>query len=173
MAELNFLDITYSITPMALWTGLEPTLGVINACLPVIQPVVQTVLNSSLFSRSASGSRSSKTSKLWSLSNSSKARRRKDLSGGGGDEGTFHRVDDPSYPLTENVGTLTHISGPQNRSVSTVGDLEAQREEGPPPPQQPQTVRSSLKNVGTAINVRKDWEVRSGPNPAASSSSPR
>ncbi|KAK0515948.1 hypothetical protein JMJ35_001982 [Cladonia borealis] len=38
--RLNYSDITYSVVLDSICTALEPTLGVINACLPLLQPVV-------------------------------------------------------------------------------------------------------------------------------------
>ncbi|KAA6409428.1 MAG: integral membrane [Lasallia pustulata] len=45
--NLNFDDdITYSVALVSLLSALEPTLGVINACLPVIQPVLHRIYSS-------------------------------------------------------------------------------------------------------------------------------
>ncbi|KAI1758255.1 hypothetical protein F4782DRAFT_477152 [Xylaria castorea] len=41
-AQMNF---TVTIVEDALWSGLEITLGIINACLPVIQPSAQRIFN--------------------------------------------------------------------------------------------------------------------------------
>ncbi|KAF2260595.1 hypothetical protein CC78DRAFT_472559, partial [Lojkania enalia] len=38
--KLNFADVTYDIVLDNTTTALEPTLGVINACLPLLKPVV-------------------------------------------------------------------------------------------------------------------------------------
>lgn len=40
--QLNF---TIYVVDDALWSGLEITLGIINACLPVMQPAVQRIFS--------------------------------------------------------------------------------------------------------------------------------
>ncbi|KAI0401751.1 hypothetical protein F4802DRAFT_600753 [Xylaria palmicola] len=45
-AQRNF---TVAIIDDALWSGLEITLGIINACLPVIQPAVKRIYNAPFF----------------------------------------------------------------------------------------------------------------------------
>lgn len=57
IAVVNFnpisakLDFTYTVFYDALWSSLEPSLGVVNACLPLFPPVMQTVTSSPFFSR--------------------------------------------------------------------------------------------------------------------------
>lgn len=36
-------DLTYNVTPGAIYFVLEPTLGVVNACLPTIKPAVMKI----------------------------------------------------------------------------------------------------------------------------------
>ncbi|PWY88123.1 hypothetical protein BO94DRAFT_423334, partial [Aspergillus sclerotioniger CBS 115572] len=36
----NLADLTYTVTPGAIYSVLEPTLGVVNACLPTIKPAI-------------------------------------------------------------------------------------------------------------------------------------
>ncbi|KAI0817163.1 hypothetical protein GGR55DRAFT_673004 [Xylaria sp. FL0064] len=43
-AQMNF---TIAVIDDALWSGLEITLSIINACLPVLQPSAQRILNAS------------------------------------------------------------------------------------------------------------------------------
>lgn len=38
------MDGTFSSTPLALWRVFEPTLGVVNACLPVMRLALQRIL---------------------------------------------------------------------------------------------------------------------------------
>lgn len=140
--RLDLNDLTYNLAKVAVWTGLEPMLGVINACLPVIQPVVKKVIESNLFSRS---SRNRTNSKVW-MSGSSKAGKKSNTG-----DNSFRRLEENSYPLTEGIGTLTEISGPQSQSFSTSDDIEAQNVEKPP------------RSHSTTINVRRDWEVQIEP----------
>lgn len=39
-------DLTYTVTPGAIYTVLEPTLGVVNACLPTIKPAIVKLFGS-------------------------------------------------------------------------------------------------------------------------------
>ena len=36
----DLADMTYNVTPGAIYSVLEPTLGVVNACLPTIKPAI-------------------------------------------------------------------------------------------------------------------------------------
>ncbi|KAI0546147.1 hypothetical protein F4679DRAFT_421649 [Xylaria curta] len=45
-SQMNF---TVAIIDDALWSGLEITLGIINACLPVLQPAAQLIYNARFF----------------------------------------------------------------------------------------------------------------------------
>jgi hypothetical protein len=36
----NLADLTFTVTPGAIYSVLEPTLGVVNACLPTIRPAL-------------------------------------------------------------------------------------------------------------------------------------
>lgn len=143
LARLDLNDLTYNLAKVAVWTGLEPMLGVINACLPVIQPVVKKILESNIFSRS---SRNRNNSKVW-MSGSSKSGKKSNT----GNINSFHRLEETSYPLAEGIGTLTQISGPQSQSFSTSDDIEAQKKELHP------------RSHSTTINVRRDWEVQIEP----------
>jgi hypothetical protein len=63
-AQMNF---TVGVVEDALWSGLEITLGVINACLPVMQPALQRIVNIPFIRLiSFSQIRSQKNSKLSS-----------------------------------------------------------------------------------------------------------
>jgi hypothetical protein len=37
----DFKDITYTAAEVEIWSILEPYLGIINACIPVVQPVLR------------------------------------------------------------------------------------------------------------------------------------
>jgi hypothetical protein len=54
--NLNLADFWYSSAGLANWSVLEPTLGIVNACLPVLRPVAQKILGSKVFAwKSGSG----------------------------------------------------------------------------------------------------------------------
>lgn len=44
LATWDLTDLTYTETPGAIYSVLEPTLGVVNACLPTIKPAINKIL---------------------------------------------------------------------------------------------------------------------------------
>jgi hypothetical protein len=113
--QMNF---TVYITDDALWSGLEITLGIINACLPVMQPAAQRIFNIRIlrlitFSsiRSPRGSRGTGTSRFasWRRLGSTK-----DDSKAGIERAVEYSVDIESesghrIPL-ENMGSTTKLA---------------------------------------------------------------
>lgn len=106
-------DVTYDIVLDDICTSLEPTLGIINACLPVLQPVLSKLSGSTIFSWSKWKS-SRRTSRGWlgskktpiELSNESKS-------------GKFHRLPADLYPLTDVTATAqSHCCGPAQQTAS-------------------------------------------------------
>ena len=63
----NLTDLTYIITPGACWSVLEPTLGVVNTCLPTIQPVSRKVFNKDILAWSKANRRNSTLDRVWKL----------------------------------------------------------------------------------------------------------
>lgn len=49
----DLTDITYTVTPGAIYSVLEPTLGVVNACLPLIKPSMTKIFGNDLFESKA------------------------------------------------------------------------------------------------------------------------
>ncbi|MCJ1291405.1 hypothetical protein MMC34_002948 [Xylographa carneopallida] len=39
--QFDINDFTYGLAELAIWTDLEPTIGTVNACLPVVQPALR------------------------------------------------------------------------------------------------------------------------------------
>lgn len=48
---LDLTDFMYSSANLFSWSMLEPTLGIVNACLPVMQPVFQKLVESGILKR--------------------------------------------------------------------------------------------------------------------------
>lgn len=63
----NLTDLTYTVTPGACWSVLEPTLGVVNICLPAIRPVSCKVFNNDVLAWSKANRRNSTLDRLWKL----------------------------------------------------------------------------------------------------------
>ena len=105
----SYADITYSTILDNITTALEPTLGVINACLPILQPVLSKFSSSTLFTRSMnwrSDDDSTLKRKLWSN------RPHEQSSPVNSDR--FHRLPGDLYPLTEATSTRIQFSGPDH-----------------------------------------------------------
>lgn len=110
--RLNYSDITYSAVLNRTCSALEPTLGVINACLPILQPVVSKCCGSTMFSWSRS---------RLSVGTSSRRLKAKGTPcepSGGPQSGRFHRMPADLYPLTDVTTTQIHCSGPGNAATS-------------------------------------------------------
>ncbi|KAF2008746.1 hypothetical protein BU24DRAFT_321242, partial [Aaosphaeria arxii CBS 175.79] len=43
VAKLDLTDFTYACINLSIWAILEPTLGIVNACLPVFRPIASSV----------------------------------------------------------------------------------------------------------------------------------
>jgi hypothetical protein len=102
-------DLTYELGQIAYWNILEPGLGVVNCCLPVLQPVLGKLTGSRIWS----GQDDSNPSASSTSSSFGKAKTR-DLEASRAAAGRFDRVDeDGAYPLA----TKTTVSY-QERSGS-------------------------------------------------------
>lgn len=58
LSNWDLTDMTYTVTPGAIYSVLEPTLGVVNACLPTIKPAINMFLGESFIHWSKNTSRS-------------------------------------------------------------------------------------------------------------------
>lgn len=47
LSSMNFADITYSIPPANIFSGLEPSVAVILACIPLLRPLLGRAKDSS------------------------------------------------------------------------------------------------------------------------------
>lgn len=45
LARLNFADISYEMLDSVFWTVVEPSLVIINACIPTMRPLVQAAIS--------------------------------------------------------------------------------------------------------------------------------
>ncbi|KAI1496432.1 hypothetical protein F5X99DRAFT_400466 [Biscogniauxia marginata] len=51
LQEWDLSDLTYGVGPGTIWSGLEPTLGIVNACLPTINPALTRIFGRGLLGR--------------------------------------------------------------------------------------------------------------------------
>lgn len=61
----DITDLTYTVTPGACWSVLEPTLGVVNACLPTIRPSLRKILNKDVLAWSKANRKHSNIDRAW------------------------------------------------------------------------------------------------------------
>lgn len=106
-------DVTYHDVLDDITTALEPTLGVINACLPVLQPVLSKFSGTaslvwSMWRSSAAGtSHEGLRNKGMTSEHTTDPRPRK-----------FHRLPADLYPLTDVTVTQSDCTGPGNQTDS-------------------------------------------------------
>lgn len=122
-SQMNF---TITVVEDALWSGLEITLGIINACLPVIQPAAQRIFNDPFIRRisfsvdhshepSKTSAGSSTTSNYSRFTSGVPLGISKDESKAGTEKGIEYSVDIVSrasgnrIPM-ENIGSITNLA---------------------------------------------------------------
>ncbi|PVI01621.1 hypothetical protein DM02DRAFT_627521 [Periconia macrospinosa] len=49
VAKMDLTDFAYASVDLSIWSVLEPTLGIVNACLPVLRPIIARLMNSPAF----------------------------------------------------------------------------------------------------------------------------
>lgn len=98
--DLDPLDFTYTMVDDLIFGGLEIELGIINACLPLLQPILKKFL----------GSKSTWTNKSTDKETRTWTTKR---------DNTFHRMHDDSFPLNDCVASVSAAR------ASPTSDLEA------------------------------------------------
>lgn len=133
-----------------LLAGLETTLSIINACLPVMQPMLN--LLSTKLKESLRGTRDN-----FSDGRPTKSSRtaRRNVRFGGGEEAKFDRLQEHLFPISDNDTTLlsfstrteNHVAGPVGKEDLEMNDLEHLH-------------REPVESQGS-IAVTKAWKVSS------------
>ncbi|KAL9120163.1 MAG: hypothetical protein Q9187_003283 [Circinaria calcarea] len=127
-------EFNYSHGKLALLTDLEPLLGIINACLPVIQPILKKLSKVNVFT---CGIRDFRSWKSWSSS-------RKNLI-----STSSQRLDGQTHSLSNKHENSNHITTPGSKGDSIFDDVDAQ------------TLDSHHGVPLARIVVKRDWEVSS------------
>jgi hypothetical protein len=55
LIDIAFDDITYTLAPALMWTTIEPCLGIINACLPMMRPFLVAIFPAGFFAFNSGG----------------------------------------------------------------------------------------------------------------------
>lgn len=125
-------------------TSLEPTLGVMSACLPMLQPVASKLANTQLLNYINGGGSSKTGSSRRFFNNSSRNR------SGRSEETTpknFIRITGDTYSLTDRYATQNEINGYAAHSdVESGTTAETTRKDG---------------RVDDRIRIKRGWDVQS------------
>lgn len=110
LLDVSFTDLTYTVTDGLIWSLLEPTLGLVSACLPTMRPLFGKLFPERFLNRTKAN-------------NSSK---------GGMDHRSFDRLDEQGYSLVVVNGGAVDPSRRKDSkaaavsSVRTMDDIETQ-----------------------------------------------
>ena len=121
--SLDLINITSSVVDLGFWTALEPLLGIINACLPMLQPIVKACfarLNS--FLKSYAALDDGKQSGALPASHEGKVMRPANATVSMGSR-IFRRLYDHIYPFTTQLSE--GLDSEATRVGSQGGDVEA------------------------------------------------
>lgn len=138
--DLNIAS--FKVVPVAIWSVLEPTLGVVNACLPVMRPALHKLFGLHSMIRTRLPSRrsepkSSKNSKCFDRSNKEGNVSKKKL------DNDFQRLYDDQYALEEQMHTTQ-----AERAKKTFREDDMQQS-------------TNESRIMGSIKVTNTWDVRS------------
>ena len=136
----------------ALWSALEPTLSIVNACLPILQPVFMVVSTKLKSTFSSSRTKSATDERSWNITPQEQDRKFP-----GNSRTKFERIYDHLYPLSQKTSDSMYAVGTENeiegRGLREGSDIElAELEE-----------LQDMHVKQTSIAVKKEWKVSSPP----------
>lgn len=132
IVDLDYSNTTKSFASVGLLAILEPLLGIVNACLPVMRPVLQKFSKTNLLSR---------TGKNTNASGRASGHKVFTVGSGSGQGNYFRRLGEGSYPL-KGMNSEATSSRPLNYGDSTSGLAEEE-----------------VDNA-KRIYVRREWDVK-------------
>lgn len=120
-------DITYSAADVSVYSVLEPTLGIINVCLPTIRPAMLALAGKDPRKGHSVAGYSSGKNSSWNYQSkgSGPASKKRSRLQGSGEDTEFDRLDD-EFPLT----TLVEGAGPRSGAAITAqnpGEITIER----------------------------------------------
>nr|ANM86380.1 hypothetical protein [Cladonia uncialis subsp. uncialis]AUW31253.1 hypothetical protein [Cladonia uncialis subsp. uncialis] len=139
-------DFTYGMRQIAYWSLLEPTLGIINCCLPIMGPIISAATSSKLWTRG----NPSRGKVSYGQGQSGKA----DSRGGQNLEaGPFKRLNEPSYTMGPMPSRSNEITTSSNSTdFYDPRDDKAQAFEHDP----------KALPAKPGIQVKQEWQVHHG-----------
>jgi len=140
IATLDYLDFSHSVVADGVYSVLEPYLGTINACLPLLQPIVNKFTTTRIWTSLRGTSRGAVTRE----SNSDH------LATIGSDvkNGRFRHLDEESTASKDDQYPLTTVTGLEQVNNAKVYAAANNISEGP----------------NDAIGITRDWNVKSLPS---------
>lgn len=104
---MDLADFTYSAAALSRWSVLEPTLGIVNACLPLLRPVIRQIRKAGILSSMQGTTNASEESNMERRFFSSS--KRTSCHTNEIDTRSFRRLADP-YPLEDDPVVRSQIA---------------------------------------------------------------
>lgn len=136
IATLDYLDFSYSVVPDGVYSVLEPYLGVINACLPLLQPIVNRIATTRFWTSLRGTSRGAVTSEDESGNPKT--------IGSKGKHERFRHLDVESTTSKDDQYPLTSVTGLEQVNTAKV-----------------YTGNSVPHGPDGSIGITRDWNVKS------------
>lgn len=140
LRDWDLADMTFTVTEAAYWSVLEPTLGVVNACLPVMRPALRKLFHKDMFTWSKVYGTQSTARRQWFQGRTRPSRDKDGL-----EENRFHRLNNPEYLLTD-LAVGQKLS-PSSSDIIRVSAADAAQD------------KFDKAFSGNSIKVTRSWNV--------------
>ncbi|MCJ1393209.1 hypothetical protein MMC18_006081 [Xylographa bjoerkii] len=137
--SISLADITYTKVPTDIYSILEPSLGIICACLPILRPIFDRILPASLLHSHPATSRRASHPAFKAIASAGAAKPYS--KGGAADEGFLGLKSEAGLFGMEDV----------RRETTVVAGLKGDAE-----------TESTPRGLESGINVTREWEVERG-----------
>ena len=141
LLEFDPMNLSGSTGAIGLWSDLEPLLGILNCCLPVLQPIVAKFTRQKVWSKA--GSKYSKRSNRGA-SSGRRSTRRTTTGKQSTQKSDYTRFPTDIFPPAP-AYTVDYAQWSQDRSVSTTESYDFDIE--------------AWKQRSSGIVVREEWDV--------------
>jgi len=122
------IDLTWIMSPVFIWSSVEPAIGILSACLPVCGPLIRLVIHDFFTSNNESKSRGDvKMSSGWRNIGGSKKTGEDNLRTFGQGDGRFGKFDGRLRPEEDEIYLTNEASGGSDSRSTNTRDLKEQR----------------------------------------------